>query len=86
MSRPHPTWVIVASTWAPTVAYGVGLMYASVCTKESDEDAARYLNLAHPTGIASQWSKDDDESFATGEPNPCPCPDDPTRRHVLFSC
>ena len=74
------------STWPDTVIYASGLCYSSACTKDSDEVATRKLNLQHPTGIASQWSVDASPTFASGEPNPTPCPDDPARRHVLFSC
>lgn len=68
------------------VAYGVGLVYASACTSLDDEAATIRINHQHPTGIASPWRVSDDPSFADGSPNPQPCPDSATHRHVLFSC
>jgi len=67
------------------VAYGVGLVHASVCTDLSDEEATAALNREHPTGV-SPWSISTDKTFSGGEPNPCPCPDASGRRHILFSC
>lgn len=67
-------------------AYVVGPVYASVCTSLSDEEATRRLNAEHPTGIASAWAVSSDATFSGGQPNPCPCPQYPGNRHVLFSC
>jgi hypothetical protein len=61
------------------------MCYASVCTSLSDDDATDELNLAWPTGIESRWTIAD-EAFADGTPNPAPCADAPTHRHLLFSC
>lgn len=66
-------------------AYAVGLIYASVCTDLDDATATELLNVEHWTGIESRW-RIVDEAFANGSPNPCPCPDRPDCRHILFSC
>jgi hypothetical protein len=69
------------------IAYGVGLISASVCTSMDIEDATRHLNLNYPTGIESDWSWAKGENFATGEPNPRPCDQNPeTHKHYLFHC
>lgn len=65
--------------------YAVGLCYASVCTDLTDDEATAKLNLTRPTGIEFGW-KIADEPFSGGEPNPTPCPDDPSCRHILFVC
>lgn len=65
--------------------YSWGLVYASVCTSLSDEEATHQLNLTHPTGV-SPW-KIADEPFRSGQPNPLPCERNPqTHRHILFNC
>lgn len=65
-------------------AYTVGLCYASVCTSLSDEEATERLNTEHPSGV-TPWAIAD-EPFASGAPNPNPCEDEDTHRHILFSC
>lgn len=68
--------------------YSVGLVAASVCTSLPVEEAARRLNLLHPTGIDSQWHKSKDKTFADKvTANGAPCPDYPeTNKHYLFNC
>lgn len=66
-------------------AYAIGLCSASACTSLSDEDAIAEMNRRHPTGVGP-WFIADEPTFATGQPHPCPCPDDSARRHVLFHC
>lgn len=66
--------------------YTFGLISLSVCTDESDEDLVVSVNEMHPTGITSKWAISKDPKFRTGESNPCPCEQDPSRRHVLMVC
>lgn len=67
-------------------AYSVGLVYASVCTSLSLQEATDRLNTEHPTGIKTEWMLHD-ASFASGKDNPCPCDRSPkTHMHMLFSC
>lgn len=69
------------------VAYSVGLVYASVCSSLSPKEITARFNRECPTGIANTWSLSPDETFQTGEPNPCPCADSPTtHKHYLFAC
>ena len=68
-----------------TVVYSCGLCYLSACTDDTDEIVTQTVNNEHPTGIAPPWTIAS-EPFADGTANPCPCNDDPNRRHVLFSC
>ncbi len=67
------------------VIYAWGLSYASVCTSVSDDDAADRLNVELPSGV-KPWKVAADPTFATGETNPCPCPDSQEHRHLLFTC
>lgn len=68
------------------IVYSTGLCYSSVCTTLSDkEEIAERMNMGHPTGISSRWQVAT-EPFKGGEPNPCPCPDHPGRRHFLLVC
>lgn len=67
--------------------YRMGLVYASVCTSLPLEVATERLNAEHPTGGQSAWEPSENESFATGQSNPCACNDHPeTHRHYLFTC
>ncbi len=67
-------------------AYAAGICYASVCTSLSDEEATRRLNRQFPTGV-SPWAVSENPTFNDGfRPNPSPCPDAETHRHILFSC
>lgn len=67
--------------------YKMGLVYASVCAKKaltkSEVDEA--MNRMEPSGIDSAWQVAG-EPFRTGEPNPCPCNQDPSRLHYLLVC
>lgn len=68
-----------------------GVIYASTCSSlDVDETTAR-LNLVHPTGLAFhsnlRWRPSTDETFATGQSNPCRCELQPdTHEHRLFTC
>lgn len=68
--------------------YGAGLVFLSACASSglSIEDITAAVNAIHPTGISSKWSPSEDEKFATGQPNPCPCETRPGRTHYLFEC
>jgi hypothetical protein len=64
-----------------------GLVYASVCTSHDEAETTRLLNLVHPTGLHHGWTPSTDETFATGQPNPCECELSPkTHHHVLYWC
>lgn len=73
-------------TWPEFVAYSVGIVSASVCTRLSIEEATERLNQEHPTGIKSQWGLSESKSFSGGEPVGCQCPDHPDNKHYLFNC
>lgn len=65
-----------------------GLVACSVCAPASMpiEEVERQVNLENPTGISSGWTLSEDKTFASGEPNPCTCQNDPKRLHYLFAC
>lgn len=67
------------------VIYSSGLCYCSVCADANIElsQLTESVNRQHPTGIKSDWELAE-ESFSTGEPNPCECPDDESRIHILI--
>lgn len=68
--------------------YSTGVCCCSVCAPKSMSAAAvvAAVNRISPTGIESSWSKSKDQTFQTGEPNPCPCKDEQDRRHWLLNC
>jgi hypothetical protein len=68
--------------------YNNGVCHCSVCVPAGMEREVveTEVNAAHPTGISSSWSISKDETFAGGQPNPCPCDDDPQRMHYLMEC
>lgn len=60
----------------------------SVCAPKEmpRERLVAAVNAGHPTGIESQWTVSE-EDFRGGEPNPCPCNDEPDDRlHYLMHC
>ena len=67
--------------------YTVGLCAASVCTRLSDEETTKRLNMEHPVGFGPGWTISKDTHFRQGQTNPCPCEDMPdTHRHILYEC
>lgn len=70
------------------IIYSKGLCHCSVCAPKdlSVEEVVAEVNLIYPTGIFSNWSPSEDKTFATGDPNPCVCQDDPNRLHYLLDC
>lgn len=69
-------------------AYAVGIVCASVCAPRDlpIEQVEDDVNRQHPTGISSRWKLSEDDHFATGQTNPCPCEKDPERQHWLLNC
>lgn len=68
--------------------YSKGVVHCSVCIPMDMpmEEVVAKVNRLHPTGIDSQWELSTDLKFATGEPNPCECPDEKGRIHRLMVC
>ena len=69
------------------IVYAQGLVCCSACAPLDMQaaDVELAVNHQHPTGIASRWSVTDD-TFKGGQPNPCACDTDSTRRHWLLTC
>ena len=66
--------------------YSEGLFVTSVCSS-LDQEATVARMATIPSGIRAGWVLSEDETFRTGEPNPCPCEDKPeTHMHYLFNC
>jgi hypothetical protein len=71
----------------PVVVYSNGIVHCSVCTSiKNRKKLTDAVNAMNPTGIRSRWQIAEDKAFRTGEPNPCPCEQDPRRKHYLFTC
>ena len=67
-------------------AYAVGFVHISVCSSLDPLEVVQRVNEEHPTGLEWGW-KIDENNFASGEANPCPCNTDPeTHRHYLMVC
>lgn len=68
--------------------YSLGLVNASVCAPGdmTREEIAYTVNQCDPTGIMSRWEISDAETFANGQPHPCPCEHNPDRTHYLLTC
>lgn len=66
--------------------YSYGLVFASICSTLGVNQTVDRINEELPTGISSGWHLSD-ENFATGEPNPHPCNQNPkTHKHYLVNC
>lgn len=71
---------------ATFTVYARGILYMSVCTDLSIDEATVRLNAEEPAGTTLGWSIAD-ESFASGEANGSPCNEGRgDARHYLFSC
>ena len=68
--------------------YAVGIVSASVCHPEETpvEDVLAYVNGLHHPGVGCGWQLSEDDHFATGQPNPCPCNQEAGRIHRLLVC
>jgi hypothetical protein len=69
--------------------YALGLVSCSACAPASmtPEEVAAAVNELEPTGISSPWTVSEDPEFATGQPNPAPCDQEPeARKHYLMDC
>jgi hypothetical protein len=65
--------------------YAEGLCYASVCSSLPQSEVELRMQQREP-GTTLGWRLAE-EPFRTGEPNPCPCSDNPeTHKHYLFAC
>lgn len=90
-SLDPPTDRNAASTPAQhrtVTVYAVGLVHASVCADATDDELDWMLgevNIAHPTGVGP-WQLSNELTFASGQPNPCPCEQENGHRHFLLEC
>jgi hypothetical protein len=72
---------------ARVLIYALGPMACSACAPAqlTPEEVTAAVNRQEPTGISSVWQISNEPAFASGEPNPGPCDQDPgTRRHYLL--
>ena len=68
-------------------AYSVGICAMSVCSSLPVEEIVDRANLEYPTGISSRWGLSEATEFHSGQPNPCPCEENPeTHKHYLLVC
>ena len=66
--------------------YSIGVVCCSICTDLPIDDAVEQVNEAMPPGVESRWAISEDETFASGHPNPFNCPDHSGRVHYLLNC
>ena len=77
--------------------YTVGIVHASVCAPKDmpTDEILSQSNILHPvcpagykemTGCEPHGWAISEDGFRTGEPNPCPCNDNPERLHYLLVC
>lgn len=68
--------------------YSIGLVCMSCCAPKSmtRKQIVELANTEHPTGISSQWEISKDKFFRSGQPMPCVCEHDTTRKHWLLNC
>ena len=65
--------------------YSMGLLYSSVCSSLGDVQTVQRMKSL-PSGTTGGYSLAEEEVFATGEANPCPCNKRPeTHQHYLFT-
>lgn len=67
--------------------YKSSIFSCSVCApaEMSGDAVVAEVNRIHPAGTERGWKKSDDATFATGQPNPCPCNNNPKeRQHWLL--
>lgn len=65
--------------------YTAGLCCASVCSSLPKKEVGRRM-ARELTGVGP-WHLSKDKTFSGGEPNPCPCNENPkTHTHYLFNC
>ncbi len=65
------------------IVYAEGLFSASVCSDRPQADVEAWMGQ-RISGTTGGWMFSENETFKTGEPNPCPCETHPDRRHYLF--
>lgn len=64
-----------------------GLIYAFVCSSLGEQETTDRLNLLLPIGVLYRWKPSTDDTFVTGQPNPCRCELRPnTHVHRLYAC
>jgi hypothetical protein len=69
--------------------YGTGVVALSACAPAAmpPGEVAAAANRQQPTGISSPWRVSGEPRFAGGQPNPCPCDQQPAARlHYLLEC
>lgn len=70
------------------IIYSAGICACSVCAPSgmSRDELERQVNAQLPTGLSHGWQISEAATFASGEQNPCACPDAPGRMHYLLNC
>ncbi len=67
------------------MVYAEGICSASVCSSLPKREVNRRMR-SRLTGV-TPWRPSRDKTFASGEPNPCLCDQNPeTHKHYLFHC
>lgn len=68
--------------------YAAGIVAASICGPKgaARREVVQAANALFPTGISHGWTISKDKTFKGGEPNPCVCESDSSKKHWLLEC
>jgi len=71
---------------SPVSVYAKGAFSCSVCAPGDwpAEQVQAEVNRIYLCGTEKGWTVSDDRAFATGQPMPCVCESDATRKHWLL--
>lgn len=84
-------WAAQVSGMDEVEVYGVGIVCASVCAPNSmsPEEVVNAVNAMPDMMVEDselRWFLSEDETFASGQQNPCPCDRGGDRTHYLLNC
>lgn len=68
--------------------YKKGPLSCSVCASENmtGDEVAAGVNKQYLCGTEHGWQISKDETFASGDPNPCQCNEYSDRKHWFLDC
>jgi len=65
-----------------------GLCYLTACAPKemTGPEVEADIRRQAIAGTSAGWRLSDDRTFSGGQPNPCECDQDGSRKHWLFAC